>query len=159
MPNRYPVTISGFENQKIELESSGFFSPSKLFVDGKKAEPGNKKNELIIQQRNGRKVSVFFQNAFFDTVPRLMVDGKTIIVVPSLKWYQYVVSGLTLFLVFFGGALGAILGMIAFLMSIRILRSHLKNIQKYCLIFAIHAITMAIYIALSLLITVMTSTG
>jgi len=159
MPTRYPVTISGFENQKIELEASGFFSPSKLLVDGKKAEPGPKKNEVIIQRRNGHKSSVYFQNAFFDTVPRLLVDGKTIIVVPPLKWYQYVASGLTLFLVFFGGALGAILGVTAFLMSIRTLRGNLKNIYKYLVILGIQTLIIFFYIALSLLITVMTTPG
>lgn len=159
MPTRYPVKIPGFETQKIELESSGFFSPSKLLIDGKKAEPGMKKNEVIIQRRNGKKVSVYFQSAFFDTVPRLIVDGKKIIVVPPLKWYQYVLSGLTLFLIFFGGALGAIFSMIAFLMSIRIFRNKLKVIYKYLIVLSIHALTIFIYMALSLLITVMTSTA
>ena len=159
MPTRYPVSIPGFENQKIELESSGFFSPSKILVDGEKALPGDKNNEVVIQNRYGKKTKIFFQNAFFDTVPRLLVDGKIIKVVPSLKWYQYVWSGLTLFLVFFGGALGAIISMIAFLLSIRTMRTNWRTANKYLVILGIHAITMVVYVAISLLITVMTSTG
>ena len=85
MPTRYPVSIPGFENQEIELESSGFFSPSKILVDGEKALPGEKNNEVVIQNRYGKKTKIFFQNAFFDTVPRLLVDGKIIKVVPPLK--------------------------------------------------------------------------
>ena len=159
MPTRYPVSIPGFENQKIELESSGFFSPSKILVDGEKAPPGEKNNEVVIQNRNGKKSKIFFQNAFFDTVPRLLVDGKIIKVVPPLKWYQYVWSGLTLFLVLFGGALGAIISMIAFLFSIRTMRTNWRTANKYLVILGIHALTMVVYVAISLLITVMTSTG
>lgn len=159
MPTRYPVSIPGFENQKIELESSGFFSPSKILVDGVKAQSGDKNNEVVIQNHKGKKTRIFFQNAFFDTVPRLLVDGQIIRVVPTLKWYQYLWSGLTLFLVLFGGALGAIISMIAFLLSIRTMRTNWRMINKYLVVLTIHALTMGVYVALSLLITVMTSTG
>lgn len=158
MAIRYPVQIKGFENQKIELESSGFFSPARLLVNGVRAESGQKNNEVIIRKSNGSKTSVFFQNAFFDTIPRLIVNGEIIRIVPPVRWYQYVYCGLTLFLIFYGGAIGAIISMIGFLMNIRTLRSQKKVWLKYLLILGVHLAVLILYIALSLLIQVMTGT-
>jgi hypothetical protein len=157
MPSLYPVKIKGLENKKIVLESSGFFSPVKILVNGVKAEPGSKNNEVILRKDDGTKVSVFIQNAFFDTVPRLIVNGETLIVTPPLKWYQYVFCGLTLFLIFYGGAIGAVLCMIGFLINIRTMRNSWRTPWKYLVILGTHLIVFVVYIAISLLITVMTT--
>jgi len=157
MPSLYPVKIKGFENKKIELESSGLFSPVKILVNGVKAEPGSKNNEVILRKDDGSKVSVFIQNAFFDTVPRLIVNGETLVVTPPLKWYQYVFCGLTLFLIFYGGAIGAVLCMIGFIINIRTMRNSWRTPWKYLAILGTHLIVFIVYIAISLLITVMTT--
>jgi len=157
MPSLFPVKIKGFENKRIELESSGFFSPARLLVNGVKAESGIKNNEVILRKEDGTKVSVYIQNAFFDTIPRLVVNGETISVAPPLKWHQYVLCGLTLFLIFYGGAIGAVLCMIGFLINIRTMRNNWKITWKYLMILATHFMVFVIYIAISLLITVMTT--
>ncbi len=157
MATRYPVQIRGFENQKIELESAGLFSPSKLLINGIRAETGQKNNEAIIRKSDGSKTSVFFQNAFFDTIPRLVVNGEIIRIVPPLQWYQYVYCGLTLFLIFFGGAIGAVISMIGFLMNIRTMRSQNKVWLKYLIILGTHVAVMILYVAISLFIQVMTN--
>jgi len=159
MAARYPIRIDGFENQKVELEASGFFSPAKITINGVKAEPGNKRNELLLRKPNGSTVSVFFQNAFFDTIPRLLINGKTIQVVPSLKWYQYVFCGLTLILIFIGGAIGSILSMIGFLINIRTMRVAWKPLWRVLAILFTHIVVMAVYIAVSVLVTVLTTGG
>ena len=159
MAARYPIKIDGFENQKVELESSGFFSPAKITVNGVKAEPGIKRNEILLRRPDGSTVSVFFQNAFFDTIPRLIVNGKTIQIAPPLKWYQYTFCGLTLFLILFGGAIGSILSMIGFLINIRTMRVKWKPLWRYLAILATHMIVLAAYLAVSVLITVLTTGG
>ena len=159
MAARYPIRIDGFENQKVELVSSGFFSPAKITVNGVKAEPGMKRNEILLRKPDGSKVSVFFQNAFFDTIPRLIVNGKSIQVVPPLKWYQYIFCGLTLILIFIGGAIGSILSMVGFLINIRTMRVGWRPLWRYLAILATHIIVMAVYLAISVLITVLTTGG
>lgn len=156
MAKRYPVKIPGFESDDIELESSGFFSPARLFINGNKAEAGSKNNEVLLRKQDGSTTSLFFQNAFFDTVPRLLVNGKSIQIAPPLAWYQYVYSGLPLLLILVGGVVGAVLGMVAFILNIRIMRGSLRIPLKYLLILVSHLITFFVYIALSLLVTVMT---
>ncbi|MHB8133760.1 MAG: hypothetical protein ACYDH1_05995 [Anaerolineaceae bacterium] len=159
MAARYPIKIDGFENQKVELESSGFFSPAKITINGVKAEPGIKRNEMLLRRPDGSTVSVFFQNAFFDTIPRLIVNGKTIQIAPPLKWYQYTFCGLTLFLILFGGAIGSIFSMIGFLINIRTMRVKWKPLWRYLAILATHMIVLAAYLAVSVLITVLTTGG
>ncbi|PKN83949.1 MAG: hypothetical protein CVU46_15555 [Chloroflexi bacterium HGW-Chloroflexi-8] len=159
MATRYPIKIDGFENQKVELESSGFFSPAKITINGVKAEPGIKRNEMLLRKPDGSTVSVFFQNAFFDTIPRLIVNGKTIQIAPPLKWYQYTFCGLTLFLILFGGAIGSIFSMIGFLINIRTMRVKWKPLWRYLAILATHMIVLAAYLAVSVLITVLTTGG
>lgn len=156
MATRYPVNIPGFESDSIELESSGFFSPARLYINGKLADAGKKRNELILRKRNGANTSVFIQSAFFDTVPLLLVNGKKVQVVPPLAWYQYIYSGLPLFLIFVGGVVGAVLGMVAFIINIRIMRGKFNIPMKYLSILGVHIVTFFVYVALSLLVTVMT---
>lgn len=156
MATRYPVNIPGFERDKIELESAGFFSPVKLYINDALAGTGRKRNELILRKRNGENTSVFIQSAFFDTVPLLLVNGKKIHIVPPLAWHQYIYSGLPLFLIFVGGVVGAVLGMVAFIINIRIMRGNLKIPLKYGSILGVNIVTFFVYVALSLLVTVMT---
>lgn len=155
MATRYPVEIPGCENKKVELQVAGFITPIKLLVDGEAAQPGRRRNELIIRGKNGKPISVYVQNAFFDTVPRLRVDGKTIQVVPALKWYTYIWSGIPLTLVFAGGMLGAILALLGFILNIRIARTSINPIFRFLLIGLTSTAAWAAYFLLATVITVM----
>jgi hypothetical protein len=156
MSARYPFKINGFENQSLELQASGFFSSAKILVNGVQAEPGVKKNEVLLRKQDGTTVSVFIQNAFFDIVPRLVVQGETIQVVAPLKWYQYVWCGLTLVLIIYGGAVGSVVSMVGFLLNIRIMRNTWGLPLKYLAVLLSHVVVLVVYTALALLVTVMT---
>lgn len=147
MPTRYPVEIPGCENKKVELQVAGFLSPIKLFVDDEPARPGKMRNELVVRGKGGKNISVYVQNAFFDTVPKLRVDGKTIVVTPPLKWYQYVWCGLPLIFILIGGLMGAIAGLFTFILNISIMRSKFKPVFRYILIGLINIV---LYFALAI---------
>jgi hypothetical protein len=153
MPTRYPVDIPGCENKKVEIQLAGFITPAKLFVNGEQAQPGKRRNELILNCKNGKPISVFVHSAFFDTVPRLRVDGKTIHVVPPLKWYEYVWSGLPLSLALNGGMLGAFLAILGFILNIRVARSTLSPLLRFAAIGSITMMAWLIYLTLVVLIT------
>ena len=153
MPTRYPVNIPGCENKKVEVQVAGFITPIKIFVNGEQSRPGKKRNELIINGKNGKPVSVFVQSAFFDTVPRLRVGGQTINVAPPLKWHQYVWSGVPLILVLYGGMLGAILALIGFIFNIRLARSNLSPLLRFAAIGGVTILVWAIYFVLAAFIT------
>lgn len=153
MPTRYPVNIPGCENKKIEVQVAGFITPIKIFVNDELAQPGKRRNELVLKGKNGKPVSVYIQSAFFDTVPRLRVGGKTIQVAPPLKWYEYVWSGVPLLLVFSGGMLGAILALFGFIFNIRIARSTLSTFLRFAAIGGVTILTWGIYFFLAAFIT------
>ncbi len=155
MPIRYPVEIPGCENKKVELQVAGFITPIKLLVDGEPAQPGNRRNELVVRGKNGKPVSVYVQSSFFDTVPQLRVDGKTIRVVPPLKWYEYIWCGIPLFLVFTGGMLGAITSLIAFISNISIARTKMNPLLRYLVIGLVSAAAWAVYFLIAVILTVM----
>ena len=51
--------------------------------------------------------------------------------VEPLKWYQIVWSGLPILLLFIGGAIGALAGLLGFSASARVFRSNLNGVVKY----------------------------
>jgi hypothetical protein len=64
-------------------------------------------------------------------VPHLVVDDKVINLVEPLKWYQWMWGGLPIALIFIGGVLGAIAGIIGFTINIKVFRTELNSVLKY----------------------------
>jgi hypothetical protein len=127
----YKANIAGFEGQEIEVKVS-FWTGSKLLVNGKPAQRGQKRGEMLLQRNDGRQVSATWkQQALGLDVPQLVVDGNLIKLVEPLKWYEWLWSGLPILLAFMGGALGAIAGMIAVYFNSKVFRSGLNGWLKY----------------------------
>ena len=127
----YEVNIEGFEGQNIEVNVS-FWTGPKLLVNGEPAQKGNKRGELILQRNDGKQVVASWKPQVLGLdVPQLIVDGKITNLVEPLKWYKLVWGGLPALLVFLGGALGAIAGMIGFSINTKIFRTEMNDISKY----------------------------
>ncbi len=142
----YTVNIEGFEGQKIEVKVS-FWTGAKLFVNGIQAPRGPKRGEMVLQRNDGSQAYVTWKpQAFGLDVPQLVVDGKTINLVPPLKWYQWVWSALPILLVFWGGLLGGIAGVIAFSINTQIFRSQSNEVLKYVFTGLITIVAAVIYL-------------
>ena len=125
------LNIEGFEGQKMEVKVS-FWTEQKLFVNGIPAPKGLRRGEMVLQRNDGRPVYARWKPQILGLdVPQLVVDGKTINLAAPLKWYQWVWSALPILLVFYGGLLGAIAGIIAFSISTGIFRSAMNGILKF----------------------------
>ena len=119
----YLVNIEGFEGQKIEVDSN-MWTGSKLLVNGDPAPKGSKRGEMLLQRNDGQQVIATWKSqAFGFDVPQLVVDGKPISLVAPLQWYQWVWGGWPILLLFLGGALGAVAGLIGLSFNVRIFRS------------------------------------
>ena len=127
---KYVVQLPGFEGQTVEVQSGGFFSSAKLFVDGKEAAKGTKRGEMLLTDSYGSKVIATWRGNFLD-VPNLFMEGKIIKVVEPLKWYQWLWNALPVALVVIGGALGGGLGFLAVSINMSIFRSQQDPILKY----------------------------
>jgi hypothetical protein len=128
---KYSTHLEGFEGQKIEVDI-GFWSGPKLLVNGEPASKGVKRGELLLQRNDGRQVTATWkpQALGFD-VPQLVVDGKPVNLVEPLKWYQWLWGGWPVTLIFVGGLLGALAGVIGFSINAKIFRSELNDAMKY----------------------------
>ena len=148
----YKVNIDGFEGQVIEIKTSFFVSP-KLLVNGQPAPKGSKRGEMLLKSNDGAEVVAKWKPQLigFD-VPQLVVNDKVISVVEPIKWYQAVWSGLSLILVFIGGALGAILGLIGFTVNIRIFRTEMNGALKYLVSAIVSVLAYVLYLELATII-------
>lgn len=127
----YTVNIEGFEGQKIGV-NVGFWTGPKLLVNGELAPKGSKRGEMLLQRNDGNQVIAKWKPQVLGLdVPQLVADGKTIQLVEPLKWYQLIWGGWPILMIFMGGALGAIVGVIGFLINTRIFRANLNGLVKY----------------------------
>lgn len=145
MVSLYPIKLPGFGKQKIELEVSGLLGKTKILVDDKPAERGIKKDEYILVRPNGTRISVLLLGMFFDIIPKIILEGETYDILPSLKWYQYVYAGVGLLLIFYGGGIGGILGIVSFIINIRLLRSFFSKGLRYILILFVNMVAFFIF--------------
>lgn len=67
---------------------------------------------FIIRMNDGSEKKMFVENVLFDYVPKVIVEGKEILLARKLLWYEYLLGGIPLILVVIGGMLGAIIGII-----------------------------------------------
>jgi hypothetical protein len=154
---KYKAIIEGFEGQNIEVNAS-FWSGSKLLVNGEPAPKGDKRNEMLLQRNDARQVTATWKPQLLGLdVPQLMVDGKVVSLVEPLKWYQWAWGGLPLLLVFVGGMLGALAGLIAFSINAKVFRTEFNDVLKYVLAGMVSFIAVLTYLVLgtffSLLLT------
>lgn len=127
----YFPEIEGFEGQNIEVKTSSWAGP-KLLINGQLAEKGAKRGDMVLHRNDGRQVTATWKSQMLGLdAPQLVVDGKAVNLVEPLQWYQWVWSGWPILLVFIGGALGAIVGIIGFSISARLFRTNLNGFLKY----------------------------
>ena len=127
----YIAKIEGFENQNIEAKVS-FWSGPKLLVNGEPASKGSKRGEMVLQRNDGKQVTARWKPQFLGLdVPQLLIEGKAINLVEPLKWYQWVWGGWPVLLLFAGGALGAMAGMIAVAINAKVFRAEMSEVLKY----------------------------
>ncbi|MEN8241776.1 MAG: hypothetical protein ABFS17_07635 [Chloroflexota bacterium] len=149
----HKINLEGFENQNIEVKTS-FWAGPKLLVSGEPAQKGTKRGEMIIQRDDGQQVIATWKPQFLGLdLPQLVVDGKVEKLVEPLKWYQWVWGGWPIFLLFLGGALGAIAGMISVAINAKIFRTELSEALKYLVSGVIAVLAVAAYFVAATILT------
>jgi len=121
--------IPGFESREIVLRPAGFFSGAQLFVDGE--EMKGSWGKYTLRRNDGTEVKARLQSILIDPVPQLLVDGQRYQAVRPLEWYELFWAGWPIALMFVGGAIGAVCGVLAAYANSRIFRSDLQPVTKY----------------------------
>lgn len=154
---KYKANIEGFEGQNIEVTVS-FWSGPKLFTNGESAPKGDKRNEMLLQRNDARQVIATWKPQLLGLdVPQLLVDGKVISLVEPLKWYQWAWGGFPVLLVFAGGMLGALAGLIAFSINAKVFRTELNDVLKYVVSGSVSLIAVMTYLVLGTIISLLIS--
>lgn len=150
---QYPVHARGFEGRQLVLETPGLFSSAKLLLDGRPAPKGPRRGQFLLRRLDGTEAIAKSLNTFFDPVPQVMIDNEIVKVVEPLKWYQWIWAGLPILLIFVGGALGAVLGLMATGLNARIFRSELNRMMQYLAVAAVSVMAVVIYFILVVTLT------
>jgi hypothetical protein len=129
---RIPLEIEGLEGQDIAVQPASLWTPPQLLVNGQPAPKGVKRGTMLLRRNDGTEVTANWKPTFLGLdVPGLQVDGKPVQITEPLPWYQWVWSALPVILIFTGGALGAIVGMIATAINIKIMRDQSSPLFQY----------------------------
>ena len=155
---QYPVQTEGFQAQQLTLETAGLFSGAKLLLNGQPVPKGAKRGEFIVKRDDGTEVTAKFKPIFLDPVPQIIInDSQTVKVVEPLQWYQWSWAGLPLALIFVGGLLGGLIGLISTTLSIRIFRSEMSSVLQYLAVGGISVLAVAVYLVIAILFTGLTN--
>ena len=141
----YPFEHPDFQGRSLALRASGFFAAARLVVDG--AEIAGTRGKFTLHDNEGRPRKLKLKASFLDPIPKVVLDDTTIALVPALRWYEYAWMSLPMLLVFGGGALGALFGMLAAYSSTRIFRSDRGLGAKYLLSGALSLGAVAAFLA------------
>lgn len=125
------VTHSSLQENSLQIDLGGYFGNTKYFFDGQPVKPH--RNVLKVKDKNGGPLEIKIKPGMPDLFPQLVIQGETVKLVESLRWYEYAWILLPLGLVSIGGALGGGLGMFAMLVNARIFRSQKGAIARYAL--------------------------
>lgn len=151
----YNAKIEGFEGQDIEVKVS-FWTGARLLVNGEPAPKGAKRGEMALQRNDGKQAIARWKPQFLGLdVPQLDVDGKLVTFVEPLKWYQWLWGGWPVALLFFGGALGAIAGVIATTINAKVFRTEMSNVLKYVVSGAISGMAVLVYFITATILTLL----
>jgi hypothetical protein len=148
----YKLKIEGHEGQNVEAVI-GFWKGPKLMVNGAPAPKGEKRGDMILQRNDGKKVTARWKSRFLGLdVPNLVLDGREITLVESLKWVELIWCALPLFLLFVGGALGGLVGFVGFTFNARIFRINLNTLSKYLISGMVSVFAVTIHVVFALFI-------
>lgn len=124
-----PITHRAFQTQRLAVETAGFFRGARLLVNG---APGQRtKGRYTVKSDTGAEVTVELKANFLDAVPKVKIGDELIELVRALTWYEYLWLGIPILLVFTGGGLGALVGVLAVYASARVFRADLNTLAKY----------------------------
>ncbi len=130
---RLPLTLPGFEGRSVTLRPAGFVSGAKLFVGETPAPKGKRRLTYRLRKNDGTWADIKLKPRLFDPVPQLECDGRRIVPVRPLYWYEYGWMALPIVLAFSGGALGALVALGAAHLNSRIFRSDRAVWLRYVL--------------------------
>ena len=143
------VQHPSFKTQRLTVETASWFRGPRLLVNG--AVEQKKKGRYTVTSDSGAEISIQLKYNFLDPIPKIKIGDEIVELASPLKWYEYVWIGIPIVLVFSGGAIGGLVGVVAAIASGKIFRGNNGSAAKYGLS---ALITLGSFIAFVVLATV-----
>jgi len=119
---RYRIYPAGFANQTLEVVTSGFGGKARLVVNNQEIAD-RKKHPMILRRDDGQEVEALWKRDLFGVdVPNIIIDGTLIQVAKPLPVIAKIWCFLPLIFIFIGGAIGALIGILAAAANIGVFR-------------------------------------
>jgi len=128
---QYPIFIQGMEGRNILLVPPTWTKSAQIIVDGYVAPVGVVKNQRILVLNSGQQIVAELAPQYFDPLPKLSINGFQIPYAQPFAWYDWIVVGSPMLLIFAGGFLGGLIGGFGAMTNGVILRSSLPAALRY----------------------------
>jgi hypothetical protein len=133
----FPVEPPGFENRGMMICLSYWRAP-KLFIDKKEIKPVKKNifyrnREFIVASNFGKDVNIKLVHRPLDLMPSIQIEGHKFEIGKQLNKWEYIWICLPAILMFIGGAIGGLLGMIAIYSNSILIRKPKRVLLKFLL--------------------------
>ena len=119
-----------------------------LYVDGIREERIDSRTKWQVTMQDGSRRSVEIKNnLLFWLSPVEIIEGRDVLIGRKLTRWEYVLCLMPLMLCLIGGAVGALLGVLAFFINTCICRTRLSDVHRIVLTLAVTACTVLVYAA------------
>ena len=143
---KHEFQLSAFPNSNFEIEKSVLTGKLKLQKDNIQVEQSKEKGKpFLVPDETGEVIKVFPKISLPDFVPALEIDGKIIHIFEKLKWFQYLLGGIPILLLFWGGALGGAIGALGAITSFQMFRKEGTETTKYLKVIGIVLASFILY--------------
>ncbi|WP_337967770.1 hypothetical protein [uncultured Flavobacterium sp.] len=150
---KHHFKLPDFPDANFALEVSIWTGRLKLFMNSEQLEQSKEKGKpFLIPKANNEFLKAFPKQTFPDLIPGLEINGVKNNIAEKLKWFQYVLGGIPILLLFFGGAIGGVIGVIATMMNYNIFRQEGTSTIKCLKVIAIIIISLIVYFVIMTLL-------
>lgn len=146
----YKFKLSETTSPEIIVKSSMWSRPQVLVNDNKVKPVKGKGRPYPIVMNDGTTKEICLKYSFIDPVPKIICEGNEILLDRKLRWYEYALGGIPALLIFLGGAIGAVIGIMASFFNMKVIRSDMSIILKSILIIINTGVAIGIFTILAM---------
>jgi len=146
MKYKFDFTLPDFPNDKFEFENNIFSGKATLKQNGTLVEQSKEKGKPFLIKRNNEEIVKAFPKANIPDISAqyLSIDNQKYQMADKLKWYEYIIGGLPILIVFGGGAIGGMIGGAATVINYTFFRGDDTTVNKYLKVVGVNVLCLVL---------------